>query len=54
VADEIAAGEADALAAIKRRIRDRSEDETQELAEAAAFADLHDAHAAEIARRRDG
>ncbi|WP_424013298.1 enoyl-CoA hydratase/isomerase family protein [Halorubrum xinjiangense] len=52
VADEIAAGEADALAAIKRRIRDRRDDETQEGAEAAAFADLHDAHAAEIARRR--
>jgi enoyl-CoA hydratase/carnithine racemase len=52
VADEIAAGEADALAAIKRRIRDRRDDETQAEAEAAAFADLHDAHAAEIARRR--
>ncbi|WP_434521560.1 enoyl-CoA hydratase/isomerase family protein [Halorubrum sp. AS12] len=53
VADEIAAGESDALAAIKRRIRDRRDEETQENAEATAFADLHDAHAAEIARRRE-
>ena len=53
VADEIAAGESDALAAIKRRLRDRSDDETREAAEAAAFADLHDAHADEIARRRE-
>ncbi|KOX98144.1 enoyl-CoA hydratase/isomerase family protein [Halorubrum sp. ASP1] len=53
VADEIAAGEADALAAIKRRIRDRREGEAQERAEAAAFAELHDAHAEDIARRRD-
>ncbi|GAA0715579.1 enoyl-CoA hydratase/carnithine racemase [Halorubrum trapanicum] len=52
VADEIAAGESNALAAIKRRIRDRRDDETQERAEAAAFADLHDAHADEIARGR--
>lgn len=53
VADEIVAGESDALAAIKRRIRDRRDEETQENAEATAFADLHDAHAAEIARRRE-
>ncbi|OTF12485.1 enoyl-CoA hydratase/isomerase family protein [Halorubrum sp. SD612] len=52
VADEIAAGEPDALAAIKRRMRDRRESGTQEAAEATAFADLHDAHADEIARRR--
>lgn len=52
VADEIAAGESDALAAIKRRMRDRRESGTQEAAEATAFADLHDAHADEIARRR--
>jgi len=52
VADEIAAGEPDALAAIKRRLRDRRESGTQEAAEATAFADLHDAHADEIARRR--
>ncbi|RLM72503.1 enoyl-CoA hydratase/isomerase family protein [Halorubrum sp. Atlit-26R] len=52
VADEIAAGEGDALAAIKRRMRDRRESGTQEAAEATAFADLHDAHADEIARRR--
>ncbi|WP_297885410.1 enoyl-CoA hydratase/isomerase family protein [uncultured Halorubrum sp.] len=53
VADEIAAGASDALAAIKCRVRDRGDDEAQERAEAAAFADLHDAHAAEIARRRE-
>ena len=53
VADEIAAGEPDALAAITRRVRDRRDDETQERAEAAAFAAIHDAHAAEIARRRE-
>ncbi|MFW6000260.1 MAG: enoyl-CoA hydratase/isomerase family protein [Halorubrum sp.] len=52
VADEIAAGEPDALTAIKRRIRDRRDDETQADAEAAAFAELHGAHAAEIGRRR--
>jgi len=52
VADEIASGESDALAAIKRRLRDRRDDETRERAEAAAFADLHDAHAADIDRRR--
>ncbi|TKX82549.1 enoyl-CoA hydratase/isomerase family protein, partial [Halorubrum sp. SS5] len=33
--------------------RDRREDEVQEGAEAAAFAELHDAHADDIARRRD-
>lgn len=53
VADEIAAGDSDALAAIKRRIRDRRDDGTQEDAEAAAFAELHEAHAAAIARRRE-
>ena len=53
VADEIAAGEADVLAAIKRRLRDRRDDEVQERAEAAAFADLHDAHVDEIARGRE-
>ena len=52
VADEIAAGEADSLAAIRRRLRDRRGDAAQERAEAAAFAALHDAHADEIARRR--
>jgi len=53
VADAIAAGESDALAAIKRRLRDRRSDETQEQAEAAAFADLHDAHAEGITRRNE-
>ena len=43
--------EADSLAAIRRRLRDRRGDEAQERAEAAAFAALHDAHADEIARR---
>ncbi|ELZ33550.1 enoyl-CoA hydratase/isomerase family protein [Halorubrum tebenquichense] len=52
VADEVAAGESDALAAIKRRLRDRRDGETQADAEATVFAELHDAHAAEIARLR--
>ncbi|TKX54572.1 enoyl-CoA hydratase/isomerase family protein [Halorubrum sp. SP3] len=52
VADEIAGGASDALAAIKRRIRDRRDVEAQERAEAEAFARLHDAHADEITRRR--
>ncbi|QAU13940.1 enoyl-CoA hydratase/isomerase family protein [Halorubrum sp. BOL3-1] len=54
VADEIAAGGSDALAAIKCRIRDHREDDAQERAEAAAFGELHESHATDIARRRDG
>ena len=53
VADEVAGGEADALTAIKRRMRDRRDGDTQERAEATAFADLHAAHADEIGRLRE-
>jgi enoyl-CoA hydratase/carnithine racemase len=52
VADAIATGEPDALRAIKRRVRDRRDDETQERAEATAFADLVRAHADDIAAKR--
>ena len=54
VADEIAAGKPDALRAIKRRVRDRSDEATQERAEAAAFDELVRSHASEIAAERDG
>jgi len=53
VADEIAAGKPDALRVIKRRIRDRREEETQAHAEAAAFGELVRSHADEIAASRD-
>ncbi|WP_435074437.1 enoyl-CoA hydratase/isomerase family protein [Halorubrum sp. HHNYT27] len=52
VADTIAAGKPDALRAIKRRIRDRRDDATQEAAEAAAFAALVRSHGGEIAAAR--
>ncbi|GAB3699010.1 enoyl-CoA hydratase/isomerase family protein [Halorubrum pallidum] len=52
VAEEIAAGKPDALRTIKHRMRDRREDETQERAEATAFADLVAAHRDEIAASR--
>lgn len=52
VADAIASGEPDALHVIKRRIRDRREDETQERAEATAFADLVRTYADDIAAER--
>ncbi|WP_049982946.1 enoyl-CoA hydratase/isomerase family protein [Halorubrum sp. BV1] len=52
VATEIASGKPDALRTIKRRIRDRRGDETQERAEAAAFADLVATHREEIAASR--
>ncbi|EMA65489.1 enoyl-CoA hydratase/isomerase family protein [Halorubrum kocurii] len=52
VADAIATGEPDALRAIKRRVRDRRDDEAQERAEATAFADLVRAHADDIAATR--
>jgi enoyl-CoA hydratase/carnithine racemase len=48
VAEEIAGNAADALAALKRRIRDDSERATQERREADAFADLVAAHADDI------
>jgi enoyl-CoA hydratase/carnithine racemase len=52
VADEIATGKPDALRAIKRRVRDRRDDETQERAEATAFAELVRSHADDIAATR--
>ncbi|GAA0550590.1 enoyl-CoA hydratase/isomerase family protein [Halorubrum ejinorense] len=53
VADEVASGAPDALATIKRRLRDRRDDEVRERAEATAFAELHEAHADAIARERE-
>ncbi|KKF39028.1 enoyl-CoA hydratase, partial [Halorubrum saccharovorum] len=52
VADAVATGKPDALRAIKRRVRDRRDDETQERAEATSFADLVRAHADDIAATR--
>ncbi|WP_144921869.1 enoyl-CoA hydratase/isomerase family protein [Halorubrum salsamenti] len=52
VADAIASGKPDALRAIKRRVRDRRDDETQERAEATAFAELVRSHADDIAATR--
>jgi len=52
VADAIAAGKADALRAIKRRVRDRRDDAAQEAAEATAFAALVRSHGEEIAAAR--
>ncbi|GAB7009007.1 enoyl-CoA hydratase/isomerase family protein [Halorubrum trueperi] len=52
VADAIAGGKSDALAVVKRRIRDRRDDEMQERAEADAFDDLVRSHADEIAADR--
>ncbi|MFD1569121.1 enoyl-CoA hydratase/isomerase family protein [Halorubrum laminariae] len=52
VAEEIASGKPDALRTIKRRIRDRHRDGAQQRAEAAAFADLVDAHREAIAASR--
>ena len=52
VADAIAAGKVDALSAIKRRVRDRRDDATQEAAEAEAFAALVRSHGDEIAAAR--
>ncbi|WP_254527938.1 enoyl-CoA hydratase/isomerase family protein [Natrinema gelatinilyticum] len=48
VAEEIAANAIDALAALKRRIRDDDERATQERREARAFADLVAAHADDV------
>ena len=48
VAEEIAANANDALAALKRRIRDDGERATQERREAAAFGSLVDSHADDI------
>jgi len=54
VADAIASGEPDALHVIKRRIRDRREDETQERAEATAFADPSCVHTPTTSRQSAG
>jgi len=53
VADEIAAGRPDALRTVKRRVRDRRDDATQETAEADAFAALVRSHGDEIAAARE-
>jgi enoyl-CoA hydratase/carnithine racemase len=53
VADRLAEGAHDALAVVKRRVRDRDDRETQERAEATAFAALHRAHADDIASARE-
>jgi enoyl-CoA hydratase/carnithine racemase len=53
VADRLAEGAHDALAVVKRRVRDRDDRETQEHAEATAFAALHRAHADDIASARE-
>ena len=52
VATDIGAGTPDALRVVKTRVRDRRDDDTQEAAEAEAFADLVESHAAEIRRSR--
>ncbi len=52
VADAIATGKPDALRAIKRRVRDRRDDERQEQAESTAFAELLRSHADEIRSQR--
>jgi len=52
VAADIGAGTPDALRVVKTRIRDRRDDDIQETAEAAAFADLVEAHADAIRRSR--
>jgi len=52
VADEVATHPADALRAIRERVRDRAPDEDREAAEAEAFARLAAAHADELAAAR--
>ncbi|MHC3439113.1 enoyl-CoA hydratase/isomerase family protein [Natrialbaceae archaeon A-gly3] len=49
VAEEIAGNESDALAVLKRRLRDDGDRESQERLEAEAFADLVEAHAEDVA-----
>ncbi|WP_380681482.1 enoyl-CoA hydratase/isomerase family protein [Salinigranum sp. GCM10025319] len=53
VADDLTDAAHDALAVIKARVRDRADRETQERAEAAAFGELHRAHADDIAASRE-
>jgi len=54
VAEAIAAHPPDALAALKRRMRDRDAVDAQEAREVEAFADLVAAHADDIAAGREG
>ena len=54
VAREIAANDADAVRAVKARLRDDADRATRERREAEAFADLVVDRAAEIRERRDG
>jgi len=54
VADEVAAHPPDALAALKRRLRDDAPVSTREAREVEAFADLVAAHADDVAAGRDG
>lgn len=54
VAVDLVAQPADALRGIKRRLRDRRERESQERAEAALFARLHERHGESLRERRDG
>ncbi|WP_323674727.1 enoyl-CoA hydratase/isomerase family protein [Halorubellus sp. PRR65] len=53
VAEELAAHPPDALATLKRRMRDRDDVAAQEAREVEAFADLVASHAADIAASRD-
>jgi enoyl-CoA hydratase/carnithine racemase len=53
VAEELASNPADALRLVKARMRDRAPADEQEGAEAAAFVDLHAAHADDIAADRE-
>jgi enoyl-CoA hydratase/carnithine racemase len=53
VAEALLANEPDAMAALKRRLRDRRSADRRERAEAEAFAELHAAHADEIAADRE-
>ncbi|WP_435333936.1 enoyl-CoA hydratase/isomerase family protein [Haloarchaeobius sp. TZWWS8] len=50
VADEVATNEPDALAVLKRRMRDDADREVQEAREAAVFADLVEEHADDLPR----
>jgi enoyl-CoA hydratase/carnithine racemase len=53
VAEELAASPADALAVVHERLRDDADRETQEAREAAAFADLVEAHADDLRAARE-
>ena len=53
VAEEIAGNEPDALAVLKRRLRDQGSSTEQERLEAEAFADLVEIHAEDLTARRE-